>query len=147
MAWVKKILVPVDVGEAAIEALELAHRLADPDGEITIVHVLPILTDYEAGLLMSTVTDEARADYARAAIKKLQPAGKEGSCQIKVLLGDAGHEIADYAAEHGMDLIIVPSHGRKGIKRILLGSVAERVVRLATCPVLVLKHPHHDGKH
>jgi nucleotide-binding universal stress UspA family protein len=143
VAWVNKILVPVDVGEPALEAVELALRLANPDGEITLVHVLPILTDYEAGLLMSTVTDEARADYVRTAIKKFLPEGKENAFQIKVLLGDAGHEIADFATEHGTDLIILPSHGRKGLKRILLGSVAERVVRLATCPVLVLKHPHH----
>jgi len=60
------------------------------------------------------------------------------SLQIDILFGDAGHEIAKLAERQGAELIVLPSHGRTGIKRLLIGSVAERVVRLAHCPVLIL---------
>ena len=56
-----------------------------------------------------------------------------------VLLGEPAHGITDYAQEKGAQLIVVPSHGRTGLTRLLIGSVAERVVRLAHCPVLVLR--------
>ena len=55
--------------------------------------------------------------------------------------GDPGLLIADYAAEVHADLIVMPSHGYHGVKRLLLGSVAERVLRHANCPVLVLRRP------
>jgi len=58
---------------------------------------------------------------------------------IKVLFGDPGHQITDYADQVAAKLIIMPSHGRSGILRVLLGSVTDRVVRLAHCPVLVLR--------
>jgi nucleotide-binding universal stress UspA family protein len=143
MSWVSRIVVPIDVGKPSLEAVDLAVRLAGSEGEVTVVHVLPILTDYEAGLLMSTVTDENRAEYARSALHKLLSGPQYAGVQVKVLLGDPGHEIADFAAEQGSDLIVLPSHRHTGINRLLIGSVAERVVRLATCPVLVLKHPRH----
>jgi nucleotide-binding universal stress UspA family protein len=55
------------------------------------------------------------------------------------LLGEPAHGIADYAQDKKAELIVIPSHGRTGITRLLIGSVAERVVRLAHCPVLVLR--------
>ena len=55
--------------------------------------------------------------------------------------GDPGLMIADYAADVQADLIVMPSHGYHGVKRLLLGSVAERVLRHANCPVLVLRRP------
>ena len=54
-------------------------------------------------------------------------------------VGDPGHEIAEFAEEIDAELIVIPSHGRTGLTRLLLGSVAERVVRLAHCPVLVFR--------
>jgi nucleotide-binding universal stress UspA family protein len=59
--------------------------------------------------------------------------------KFHVCYGDPGIEIAQYAEEIKADAIIMPSHGRRGLKRLLIGSVAERVVRLAHCPVFVLK--------
>ena len=55
------------------------------------------------------------------------------------MIGDAGSEIVSYADRVSAELIVIPSHGRSGIKHLLMGSVAERVVRHAHCPVLVLK--------
>ncbi len=59
---------------------------------------------------------------------------------VEILIGDPGHEIANYAEELDAGLVVVASHGQTGLRHLLLGSVAERVVRLAKCPVLVLKH-------
>ena len=57
----------------------------------------------------------------------------------EILVGDAGTTVVDRAESLGAELIVVPSHGRSGLTRMLLGSVAERILRLAKCPVLVLK--------
>lgn len=57
-----------------------------------------------------------------------------------VRIGDPGGEIAAFAEELGAELIVLPSHGRTGLRRLLIGSVAERVIRLAHCPVLVLRN-------
>ena len=59
--------------------------------------------------------------------------------QIDILFGDPGYRIAEHAQRLGAELIVTPSHGRTGLERILLGSVAERVIRLSHCPVLVLR--------
>ena len=61
------------------------------------------------------------------------------SVNLEIEFGDAGYRIADHAKQLNADLIVMPSHGRSGITRLLIGSVAERVVRLAHCPVLVLR--------
>lgn len=141
MPLVSKIVVPMDLADTTLEAVDLALQLAGPEGDITVVHVLPILTDYEAGVLMSNVTDESRAEYVRAALHQRLAAPQYAGLKIEVLLGDPGHEITDFAAEERAELIILPSHRHRGLMRFLIGSVAERVVRLAVCPVLVLKHP------
>jgi nucleotide-binding universal stress UspA family protein len=70
--------------------------------------------------------------------ERLTDAKYQGAEKV-VLFGDPGHEIADYSQREQADLIVLPSHGRTGISRMLIGSVAERVVRLAHCPVLVLR--------
>jgi nucleotide-binding universal stress UspA family protein len=59
--------------------------------------------------------------------------------RFEVLFGDPGHEIAQFAKERGAGMIVMSSHGRTGLAHLLIGSVAERVVRLAQCPVLVLR--------
>ena len=69
------------------------------------------------------------------------PVGVISSLDVifQVQFGDPGHGITDYAEEVGADVIVMPSHGRTGLRRLLIGSVAERVLRLAHCPVLVLR--------
>ena len=64
---------------------------------------------------------------------------KYAKAPIEILFGDPGHEITEFAERVKADLIVMPSHGRTGLSRLLIGSVAERVIRLAHCPVLVLR--------
>jgi nucleotide-binding universal stress UspA family protein len=93
----------------------------------------------EPSVAWATIDDERRIEATERQLQDVLADGKYRGVQVKVLVGDPGHSIADFAQDIGAELIILPSHGRTGLKRMLIGSVAERVVRLAHCPVLVLR--------
>lgn len=141
MSWLpkKKIVVPVDFSDQSVAAVDAAMSLVDNASSIYVIHVLPVLTDYEAGVLFNTVDDEARIRHTEQALRDRLSAAKFAGFHPQVAFGDPGYEIATYAEQIGAELIVLPSHGRTGLTRLLIGSVAERVVRLAHCPVLVLK--------
>jgi nucleotide-binding universal stress UspA family protein len=80
-----------------------------------------------------------RIEEAKKAIRQRLSDAKYKDMPLTILVGNPGHCIVDFANEQQADLIVIPSHGRTGIARMLMGSVAERVVRLAHCPVLVLR--------
>ena len=82
---------------------------------------------------------EEREEQVTQVLRERLADAKYSDVQIVIKIGDPGQSIVDFAASVQADLIITPSHGRTGIKRLLIGSVAERVVRLAHCPVLVLR--------
>ena len=112
--------------------------VADPS-ELYLVHVLFPLDNVSPGVLLGDMTDEKRAEAVRDSFDKLlQQLGVTG-VNIEVLFGKPGLEVAEYAARIGADLIAIPSHGYDGVTRLLLGSVAERVIRHAECSVLVLR--------
>jgi nucleotide-binding universal stress UspA family protein len=148
----KTILVPTDLSEGAEQALDYACELAKTLGAtIHLVNVIgiPALGVPELGLAMtSTVIDQIMIDN-QTALEKLAEA-KRCSAQIgQVMLktGDAKDMINQTAKEIGADLIVMSTHGRRGIKRALLGSVTETVVRSAPCPVLTVRvhdHAHRD---
>jgi len=134
---VQRILVPVDFSEQSRGALAVAAEIAQPEGQIAAVHVLPDLSPAEPGKLWNTVSPATRIEHATTALKDWLDQEVDA---IEICIGDPGAEICRVAAERGANLIVMPSHGRTGVKRLLVGSVAERVVRLAPCPVLVLRH-------
>ncbi len=141
MSWLprKTVLVPVDFSEDSLAALGVATELNEDVSGLNVIHVLPVLEPAEPGIIWHTIDDASRGQHAEEALgKALADAGYVG-VKTAVQFGDPGHEIARYAEEIAADLVVIPSHGRSGITRILLGSVTERVVRLAHCPVLVLK--------
>ena len=143
MSWLpkQKIVVPVDFSDQSVAAVDASLSLVQNPEALYIIHVLPVLTDYEAGVLFNTVDDQARIEHTEQALRERLSAAKYAGFHPQVAFGDPGHEIANYAEQIGADLIVLPSHGRTGWTRLLIGSVAERVVRLAHCPVLVLKSP------
>lgn len=141
MTWLprKTVLVPVDFSDESLAALETASELTEDASDLNVIHVLPVLEPAEPGIIWQTIDDASRGQHAEAALgKALAEAGYTG-VKITIEFGDPGYEIARHAEEISADLVVIPSHGRSGITRILLGSVTERVVRLAHCPVLVLK--------
>lgn len=148
MSWFSKnrVLVPIDFSEAAFKALDEAlTQVADPSC-LHVVHVIPKLSPMEPGVVWETVTDESRIEKVEETFWQHYSAQADQmtGINLKVKIGNASSEILDYADENDIQLIVIPSHGRQGLDRFLMGSVAERVVRYAACPVLVLRRVSLD---
>lgn len=141
MSWLPKktVVVPVDFSDESFAALDTALTLVTGPKDVHVVHVLPTLELAEPGVIWGTIDDEGRRHHALQALAERLRDKRHAECHLVVKFGDPGHEIANYVAEAKAELIVLPSHGRTGIRRMLIGSVAERVVRLAHCPVLVLR--------
>lgn len=135
----EKVVVPIDFSEESLAAIDDAIRIAGEPKNVHVVHVLPELNISEAGVIWHTIDNDNRIEHARQALRERLPDARYRDLQVHVEIGDPGHRIAECAQRLGADLIVTPSHGRRGISRLLIGSVAERVVRLAHCPVLVLR--------
>ncbi|MEO8499029.1 MAG: universal stress protein, partial [Planctomycetota bacterium] len=76
-------------------------------------------------------------------LDKIVPSDPTVPCEHLLLLGDPAHQLVELANKQSVDLIVIGTHGRTGLFRALMGSVAESVVRHATCPVITVKHPKH----
>lgn len=135
----QKTIVPIDFSELSYQSLERAIEIAGQASAVHVIHVLPELNAMEPGVMYQTVTDETRVENTKAFLKKKFAEDQYPGLVVHATVGDPGHKVADYAQQEGADLIVLPSHGRTGLKHLLLGSVAERVVRLAHCDVLVLR--------
>jgi universal stress protein A len=146
----RRILVPVDFSETAIKALKYAVAFATTfDAEIVLVHAAQTFSvPSEFGSMPPDLaaTQQALLNSARAGLKRLGAAeiGARVRSQVQVREGVAWQEIVAAAHETNADLIILATHGYTGVKHALLGSVAERVVRLAPCPVLVVRERERD---
>lgn len=146
----KSILVPTDLSEGAQTALDYACELAQKLGaKIHLLNVIgvPVLGVPEVGLaLTSSVIDSLIAEN-QAALDKvaLQCRATTDVGEVLLRTGDARDVINQAAKEVGADLIVMGTHGRRGVTRALLGSVAETVVRTAPCAVLTVRA--YDAKH
>lgn len=141
MSWLKRksVLIPIDFSELSYQALGPAKELVDDMSSLKLIHVLSPLHPADPAAMWDTLSDEDRKQKVRSFThKKLDELGY-GELPIEVSIGDTTSKIVDYAQEIDADLIVMPSHGRKGVSRFLIGSVAEQVVRLSHCPVLILK--------
>ncbi|MGM0578992.1 MAG: universal stress protein [Myxococcota bacterium] len=141
---VKKVVVPVDLSNPSFEAVKAASTITDPN-DIRLVHVLAPMTAVEPGVVFGNISDEGRATRVKEAIQQGLADRDLGSMPVDVRVGSPGVTICDYAEEAGADLIVISSHGRSGLRRLLLGSVAETVLRHAPCPVLVLRGDFSGG--
>ncbi|MCG8649694.1 MAG: universal stress protein, partial [Pirellulales bacterium] len=126
-------------GDLAFEAVDQAVGMLEEGGIIDVIHVLPFMSAMAYGNLYGSVTDESRVEHVKKSLMERFPKSEYPSMIIHVCVGDPGREITQFAARENADLIVLPSHGYGVVKHLLLGSVAERVVRLAHCPVLVLR--------
>ena len=134
-----KILCPVDFSENSKHALEIAGSLArESGGTVLIVHVEPFPS--AAGEMYYGLGVPAH-DGLRKALRAVLPPDSEVRYEHKLLHGDAASRIVDLAKTENVDLIVMGTHGRTGLKRLLMGSVAEVVVRRAPCPVLTVGTP------
>lgn len=153
---IKRILVPTDFSDTADAALTYARLLAARYGaSLQLLHVLddPFVTEglaaeaymTEAPVLRSALLREAQNRLAQRVVPLRRGGEFEGSPGVtrvdaEVLFGHGAKTIAEYALDRGANLIVMGTHGRTGVAHLLLGSVAERLVRHAPCPVLTVRH-------
>jgi nucleotide-binding universal stress UspA family protein len=152
MIAIKNILVATDFSEASNAALAYGRTLASHFGAaLQVVHVVEniVLRNVTADGFVG-VLPEVQLEVEAEARKQLDEelSGGEPPASGLVLTSNVlADAIVSHAASAGVDLIVIGTHGRKGVSRLLLGSVAERVVRAAPCPVLTVHHPEHEFVH
>ena len=141
---IQNILVPFDFSEYSEKACSWAVAMAEKWGaHILLLHVVPRpsypptlmgthfhAADFEAGLRAEA------EEHARAVIEKIPH--ERAPIDARVMIGEPAWDICKIAEEEQYDMVVMGSHGRTGLGHMLLGSVAERVVRLSPCPVLVV---------
>lgn len=144
----KKILVPVDFSECSRKALQYAIPLARQFGaELTLLYVMEPLVLLPTAEALPQVMAESAED-AQASLEILrETVGDDLACQTLVRDGSPHLEIVDAAKALDIDLIILSTHGRTGLGHILLGGTAEKVVRRAGCPVLIVREHGHEFIH
>ena len=141
MSWLKKklVLVPIDFSEDSYEAIAPAREYVEDLSSLRLIHVLAPLHPADPAAIWGTLKDDDRKQKVQDFLaNKLNEMGYSG-VSTEVCIGDPTTKIVDYAREIGADLIVISSRARKDIGRFLLGSVAEHIVRLSQCPVLILK--------
>jgi nucleotide-binding universal stress UspA family protein len=137
MIRIQKILYATDFSSYSNQAYFHAVALAENHGaSLTVLFVFPTV------LGADWAPDEGEdREYWRHQLEQIRPIDPTIRVNHVMLEGDPASEIVRYAQEAGMDLIVMGTHGRTGLERLLMGSVAEKVMRLATCSVLVVKLP------
>jgi len=152
MIALKNILVATDFGEASDVALSYGRELAARFG--STLHVLYVAEN----IYINAFGAESYAAMAPKLQEELEASARK---QLDELLIDSDHSgpptrhsvltssspaytIVDYAKDNNIDLVVMGTHGRGALAHLVMGSVAERVVRLASCPVLTVRHPQHE---
>ncbi|MFB6141999.1 MAG: universal stress protein [Halorientalis sp.] len=139
-----RVLVPMDGSDQAWTAWEFALR-EYPDAELVVLHVIdPASAGYSAQMSLPSVAEEwyERArDEAQDLFERVRDAAGERDATVTTdtVVGKPASAIVEYADEHEVDHVVMGSHGRSGVSRILLGSVAESVVRKSPVPVTVAR--------
>ena len=136
----KKLLVPVDFSNESIKAVDDALVMADSSQMVHVVHVAPDLDVTTPGVVWESISEDVQRENIEKSFEKTFADAKYNGIVYHVAFGDAGRGIVDHAEAIEADAIVMPSHGRTGFRRLLIGSVAERVLRLAHLPVIVLRH-------
>jgi nucleotide-binding universal stress UspA family protein len=153
---IHRILVPTDFSDTADAALDWARLLATRFGSsLQLLHVLddPFVPEglapeayiMEAPVVRNALLSDARTRLADRVAPLRRARVFEGGSGIArvdadVLFGDGAHTIAEWAEQRESDLIVMGTHGRRGVAKLVLGSVAEKLVRTAPCPVLTVRH-------
>lgn len=135
----KKILFPTDFSHTGDAALEMATALArDTGATLIIAHVEEAPNVYAGGEFYYGIPNPPTEELRRMLVE-IKPTDPAVPCEHRLLTGDPAGAIARLAEEEDVDLIVMGTHGRTGIVRVLMGSVAEVVVRRAKCPVVTYK--------
>ena len=138
---IQKILFPTDFSHCGDAALRFATALArDSGAKLLIVHVEEPPVAYGGGEMYYGMPEPATEDLKKM-LERVKPADDAIEYEHHMVTGDPSTAVARLAESEGADLIVMGTHGRTGFTRLLMGSVAEAVVRRAPCPVLTYKEP------
>lgn len=143
MLKVQNILVPTDFSDHSESAFHLACALArDYGGRLVVLHVMPAVAVAPAASveLLSLSVGEIRQATERQ-LHEIRPSDPATPVEHRLEEGDPATAILKVAQEMHADLIVLGTHGRTGLTRLLMGSIAEHVIRNAGCPVLTVKNP------
>ena len=151
---IKRILVPIDFSKDSLSALAFATDFAASfDAEMTLLHVVePIyyatpVDMYTANANLATLIDEQRRmaeEHFTRLVASMKKKGRRARAIIKT--GPPSQVIVDSAKKERADMIIMATHGRTGLAHMFMGSVAEKVVRAAACPVLTVRGTKRSSK-
>ena len=152
MIKMAKILYPTDFSELSTYALRYALSFAHAyQAKLHCLHVVDEAYQYWTAMGPNSVpVGPATEDILQSARKEMDSFAAEHlkDTEVEVItdvvLGRPFMEIIQYARKQCIDLIVLATHGRTGLSHVLLGSVAERVVRKSPCPVLTIRHPQHE---
>lgn len=152
MIALQNVLVATDFGSAAETALLYGRTLAQSFGaKLHVLHVtadayLAAATEYGYASVPTSVQEEIERGATQQLEALLSDEDREAlhATTRVVTHGTPAFAIVDYATANGVDLIVLGTHGRGALSHLFMGSVAERVVRIAPCPVLTVRHPEHE---
>ena len=139
----KKILFPVDLSEVSSKIVPYVREMAVKfEAEVHLLFVARIFRHFTSIYVPHPSIHKFEEELLTGAEKKLQEFTeeyfKDAPCKTKVILGDPAEEVLNYVQSEGIDLVIMGTHGRKGLEHIIFGSVAERVVKQSPVPVLTV---------
>jgi nucleotide-binding universal stress UspA family protein len=151
MIRIKNVLVATDFSEPSAVALDYGRELARTYGaKLHVLHVVEDLRWRYATDMAPTALVGVQEDVEASAASRLDALvtdeDRQQLCAHTVALTAIApsEAIVQYAKSEGADVIVMGTHGRNGLAHLFMGSVAERVVRLAPCPVLTVRHPQHE---
>jgi nucleotide-binding universal stress UspA family protein len=136
----KRILCPIDFDRNSLQALDVAAQIArQNDGTVFLVHVVPFVMPPPFAP-SNVYSGDAQQDAARERLREIaQTRLKDAKYVLSTHVGDIAATILRAEREFAADVIVMATHGRQGFSRVILGGVAEKVVRESICPVLALR--------
>ncbi|MEM1043063.1 MAG: universal stress protein [Bacteroidota bacterium] len=140
----QRILVPFDFSALAEEGVRLAEQLADAHGaQLDILHIVeepafPSFFKLGAMRIYGMVPDQEKVAWT-ALEKRFGTPAERQDLEFHVVKGASGQEIIRFASTREVDLVVITSHGLSGLQHVAMGAVAQKVVQMAPCPVLVVK--------
>ncbi len=147
---IQRVLLPTDFSTYSATATKYACELATKfDAELHVLHALEIhavaAPDFGMGLALPRYMEESRAAAEQAMTKTVDAQWASNRKVVHAIVeGSPRAEIVRYARDKDVDLIVLTTHGRSGLAHVLMGSVAESVVRTAPCPVLTVRPQGHQ---
>ncbi len=144
MTEFKKIMVPIDFSENSPKVLQAAIDVAEKFGaHLSIVFVVQSFEDYSGFFVPHMPISQFEDEMVQGAEKKMESFLAENlksdlPHSTTVIKGDVAEEIIEYAAKNDIAMIVMGTHGYKGLEKVLFGSVAEKVVKTSPCPVLTI---------